>query len=67
MTDTLPDGMTYVDGSARSDARRASRRQPDGTTEIVWDACRHWARPTSGTITFQATVDTTWEDAPVRR
>lgn len=60
LRDTLPDGTTYVDGSAVP-APTSVAPQPDGTTLIVWSGLPALGTTDSGTVTFSATVDTTWE------
>ena len=60
VTDTLPDGMTYVAGSA-SPAPSSVTPNADGTTVLVWDAVPVLGTTDGGSITFQASVDTSWE------
>lgn len=62
VTDTLPDGMTYAAGSA-SVPPTSVTHNADGTTVIVWDVLNPLGMTGGGTITFKATVDTTWEQA----
>lgn len=63
MRDTLPDGMTYVAGSA-SRTPTSVTHNADGTTEIVWDPLPTMDPASTASITFQATVDSQWEAAP---
>ncbi len=62
VSDTLPDGMTYVPASA-STSPTVFGHNADGTTDISWDM-PPLGQTEQGTITFQATVDTNWEGAP---
>lgn len=62
LSDRLPDGMSYVAGSA-SVVPTTVTHNADGTTDIVWDVITPLGQTDSGTIAFQATVDTTWEQA----
>lgn len=61
--DTLPDGMTYVDGSA-SRTPTSVTHNSDGTTDIVWENLPAMAPSENASVTFQARVDTQWENAP---
>lgn len=60
VTDTLPDGLTYVVGSASTPPTSVTH-EPDGTTVLVWSSLPPLATTGHGVITFRATVDTTWE------
>lgn len=60
VTDTLPDGLTYVVGSASTPPTSVTH-EPDGATVLVWSSLPPLATTGHGAITFRATVDTTWE------
>jgi LruC domain-containing protein/uncharacterized repeat protein (TIGR01451 family)/fimbrial isopeptide formation D2 family protein len=67
LTDVLPDGMTYVAGSATQEPRAI---QPDtpaaGQTTLIWDIPANSTTPGSqGSISLRATVDPAYEAAPV--
>lgn len=66
LTDTLPDGMTYVPGSASLAPSQVQENTPSaGRTTITWslpDAST--TAGNSGQITFQATVDPSYEGQP---
>jgi uncharacterized repeat protein (TIGR01451 family) len=54
ITDVLPQGLTYVSGSATSDARFTFDSYNSATRTLTWKAATVNA---SGTLTYQATVD----------
>ena len=54
ITDVLPQGLTYVDGSATSDAQFTFDSYDSATRTLTWNAATVSA---SGTLTYQATVD----------
>jgi uncharacterized repeat protein (TIGR01451 family)/fimbrial isopeptide formation D2 family protein len=62
--DTLPDGQTYDAGSASLPPYQVTHDPATGLTDIYW---RVAGVPHSGqyAITFTATVDGTWEGAPL--
>ena len=64
MTDTLPDGLTYVDGSATL-APDSVTHNVDGTTLLVWEPATMGSLGASSmqTIMFDASVDTNWEQS----
>ncbi|MCP4166941.1 MAG: DUF11 domain-containing protein [Chloroflexi bacterium] len=66
LTDILPDGMTYVENSASQVPDLVELDTPGtGQTTITWNMPSSSTTPgSSGTITFEATVDATYEAAP---
>ncbi|MEM7800681.1 MAG: hypothetical protein AAF633_15930, partial [Chloroflexota bacterium] len=64
ITDTLPDGMTYIDSSLFPTAVEDDTPGA-GQTRIRWDVPSSQTRPgMSGSIVMTATVDATYERAP---
>ncbi|MDA3935527.1 MAG: hypothetical protein PF636_01495, partial [Actinomycetota bacterium] len=61
VTDTLPDGLTYVVGSASIEPSSVTEYS-DGTTDIVWAGLPALGQTEGSTITFKATMDSTWQD-----
>ncbi|MDM8518552.1 DUF4842 domain-containing protein [Anaerolineales bacterium HSG6] len=66
LTDVLPDGMTYVDGSASLTPHQIDPDTPGtGQTTLIWHIPVTATTPgQSGRVTFEATVDPTYEAAP---
>lgn len=66
MVDILPDGLTYTDGSASVAPSIIEEDTPGpGQTTLTWNLANSDTEPgESGTITFDATVDATYEVAP---
>lgn len=66
LTDVLPDGTTYVDGSASIAPAQILQDTPgDGQTTIVWSLTAAQTTPgNSGQITFNAKIDNAYEAAP---
>jgi len=62
--DTLPNGMTYVAGSA-SPVPSSITANLDGTTDLVWggDALDALDHGQNGSVVFRAVVDETWSGA----
>ncbi len=54
ITDVLPAGVTYVDGSAADDAQFTFQSYDDTTRTLTWTAA---TVSENGTVTYQATVD----------
>lgn len=54
ITDTLPNGLTYVAGSASSDAQFTFQGYDSGTRTLTWTAASVTG---TGSVTYQATVD----------
>lgn len=54
ITDVLPVGVTYVDGSATDDAQFSFQSYDDATRTLTWTAA---TVSESGAVTYQATVD----------
>jgi LruC domain-containing protein/uncharacterized repeat protein (TIGR01451 family) len=66
LTDILPDGMTYADGSASLAPAQVQPDTPgDGQTTITWALDPGATTPgQSGAVVFHATVDPTYQAAP---
>ncbi len=66
VTDTLPDGLTYAGVTGGTPAPASVTPNPDGTTVIIWGPTELAALGTTdgAVLTFQASMDTTWERAP---
>ncbi|MEM7536899.1 MAG: FG-GAP-like repeat-containing protein [Chloroflexota bacterium] len=66
LEDVLPDGTTYVDGSASLEPVSVITNTPGaGETTIIWHIDPANTTPgSSGSVAFQATVDATYERAP---
>ena len=66
LSDTLPDGMTYVDDSASLKPASVKFDSPSiGRTTLIWNLSTPATRPgASGVITFRATVDETYDAKP---
>src|SRR5690606_32466003 len=67
LVDVLPDGMTYVDGSANLAPVSVTPNSPGaGQTTLVWQLPATSTTPgASATVTFRALVDATYEAAPL--
>ena len=67
LVDVLPDGMTYVDGSANLAPVSITPNSPGaGQTTLVWQLPAASTTPgASATVTFRALVDATYETAPL--
>ena len=67
LVDVLPDGMTYVDGSANLAPVSVTPNSPGaGQTTIAWQLPASSTTPgASATVTFRALVDATYEAAPL--
>lgn len=63
LTDILPDGLSYVRGSASAEPSSIRTDQPQkGQTTIIWELSADETLPgASGKITFQAVVDAKYE------
>ncbi len=66
LTDILPDGMTYVDGSASLNPVSVQPNSPgEGQTTLTWNIPLTNTTPgLSGSVIFEATVDASYEAAP---
>ncbi len=66
ISDTLPDGMTYVDDSASLKPASVKFDSPSiGRTTLIWNLSTLATKPgASGVITFRATVDEAYDAAP---
>ena len=67
LVDVLPDGMTYVDGSANLAPVSVTPGTPGaGQTTLVWALPAEVTTPgASATVTFRALVDATYEATPL--
>jgi|GEM_PF-2401696 len=67
LVDVLPDGMTYVDGSANLAPVSVTPGTPGaGQSTIIWALPAEVTTPgASATVTFRALVDATYEAAPL--
>jgi uncharacterized repeat protein (TIGR01451 family) len=66
LTDVLPDGMTYQEGSASLEPAQINVNTPGpGQTTLVWNIPAGNTTPgKSGTVIFRATVDPSYEASP---
>ena len=66
LTDVLPDGMTYVEGSVNLAPRAVLTNTPGvGQTTITWDVPAVMTTPgAANAVTFRAVVDPSYEAAP---
>jgi fimbrial isopeptide formation D2 family protein len=64
VTDVLPDGLTYTGGSAAPAPDSVVHDGDTGRTTLTWDTLPDLAAGGQAAITFDATVDDTWEDPP---
>ena len=62
--DLLPDGQTYVPGSASPTPTNAIAENGDGTTDLYWNSSvlNALAHSSSFNITFSATIDNNWNN-----
>ncbi len=67
LVDVLPDGMTYVDGSASLAPVTVETNTPTvGKTTLTWELAASETAPASdGVISFRATVDERYEAQPL--
>jgi LruC domain-containing protein/uncharacterized repeat protein (TIGR01451 family) len=67
IADTLPDGMTYVDGSASREPSQVQLNTPGtGKTTIFWELPANLTTAgQQGFITFRASVDPVYEAPPI--
>ncbi|MFN8446626.1 MAG: FG-GAP-like repeat-containing protein [Caldilineaceae bacterium] len=66
LTDILPDGMTYIEGSASLLPRTVLTNTPaTGQTSLIWDLPPTMTVPgKNATVTFRAKVDAAYEATP---
>ncbi len=62
--DILPDGQTYITGSASPTPTNTITENGDGTTDIYWNSSvlNALAHSSSFNVTFSATIDNTWNN-----
>ncbi|MBU2686797.1 MAG: isopeptide-forming domain-containing fimbrial protein [Actinobacteria bacterium] len=64
VTDVLGDGLTYTGGSAVPAPDSLVHDPGTGETTLTWDTLADLPAGGQAAITFDATVDDTWEDPP---
>lgn len=64
ITDTLPDGLSFVSVTGTTTVPTSVTHNADGTTDLVWSGLPAMGQTGSNSLHFQASMDTTWENAP---